>query len=133
MKVLLSTCFCNISSNVLGPSFFNLYDLLFSRFPNIGKIRANVGPKTNYFSYFMNTCTNRIAVFYIFIFHWYVSNQETNKIVPANSFFSTIFWIIYFQLFSCKIRFQNSSNYCHKKMNNSFLEKTRARFCAATC
>ena len=129
MKELLSTCFCNISSNVVGPIFFNLYNLPFSRFPNIGKIRANVGPKTNYLSCFMNTCANRIAVFYIFL-HWYVSNQEINKIALAISFFSNIFWIIYLQLFSCKICFQDSSNYCRENMNNSLLEKLRARFCA---
>ena len=121
------SCVCNISSNVLEPSFFNLCNLPFPSFPNIGEIRVNVGPKTNYFSYFMNTCANRIAISYI-CFHWYVSNQEINKIAPAISFFSYIFWIIYFQLFSCKIYFQESSNYCHKIMNNSLLDKMRARF-----
>ena len=33
--------------------------------PNIRKIRVNVGPKTNYFSYFMNSCTDRYVVFNI--------------------------------------------------------------------
>ena len=29
----------------------------------MGKIKVKVGSKTNYFSYFMSSCTNRIAVF----------------------------------------------------------------------
>ena len=63
MTVLLYTYFYNISLNVLRPTFFNIYNLPFLRSPNIGKIRVKVGPKTNYFSYFMSSCTNRIAVF----------------------------------------------------------------------
>ena len=51
------------SLNVPRPTFFNIYNLPFLRSPNIGKIRVKVGPKTNYFSYFMSSCTNRIAVF----------------------------------------------------------------------
>ena len=63
MTVLLYTYFYNISLNILRPTFFNIYNLPFLRSPNIGKIRVKVGPKTNYFSYFMSSCTNRIAVF----------------------------------------------------------------------
>ena len=37
------------------------------------------------------------------------------KMQNTISFVSNIFWIIYFLLFSCKIRFQNSSNYCNEK------------------
>ena len=92
---VIYTYFYNISLNVLRITFFNIYDLPFLRSPNIGKIRVKVGPKTNYFSYILSSCTNRIAVFNIF-FHWYVANQETNKTVPAIFFFSNIFWIIYF-------------------------------------
>ena len=95
IKVLLYTHFYNISLNILRPTFFNITNLPFSHFPNIKKIRVKVGPKTNYFSYFMSSCTDRIAVFNIF-FHWYLANQETNKTVPAIFFFSNIFWIIYF-------------------------------------
>ena len=62
MTVLLYTYFY-IFLNVLRPTFFNIYNLPFLRSPNIGKIRVKVGPKTNYFSYFMSSCTNRIAVF----------------------------------------------------------------------
>ena len=53
-------------SNVLRPTFSNIFNLPFSSSPNIGKIRVKVWPKTNYFSYFMSSCTNRIAVFNIF-------------------------------------------------------------------
>ena len=63
MKVLLYTYFYNISLNVLRPNFFNMYSLPFSLFTNIGKIRVKFGPKTNYFSYFMSSCTDRIVEF----------------------------------------------------------------------
>ena len=63
MTVLLYTYFYNISLNVLRPTFFNIYNLPFLPSPNIGKIRIKVMPKTNYFSYFMSSCTNRIEVF----------------------------------------------------------------------
>ena len=89
MKVLLYTCFYNISLNVLRPNFFNMYNLPFSRFPNIGKIRVKFGPKINYFSYFMSSCTNRIAVFYNFFS--LICIQPRDKTVPAIFFFSSIF------------------------------------------
>ena len=63
MTVLLYSYFYNISLNVLRPTFFNIYNLPFLPSPNIGKIRIKVMPKTNYFSYFMSSCTNRIEVF----------------------------------------------------------------------
>ena len=63
IKVLLYTHFYNIFLNVLRPTFFNIYNLPFSHFPNIRKIRVKVGPKTNYFSYFMSSCTDRIVEF----------------------------------------------------------------------
>ena len=63
MTVLLYTYFNSICLNVLRPNFFNIYNLPFLRSPNIGKIRVKVGPKTNYFSYFMSSCTDRIVVF----------------------------------------------------------------------
>ena len=63
MTVLLYTYFVNISLNVLRPNFFNICNLTFLHCPNIGKIRVKVGPKTNYFSYFMSSCTDRIVVF----------------------------------------------------------------------
>ena len=66
MTVLLYTYSFNISLNVQRPTFFGICNLPFLRSPNIGKIRVKVGPKTNYFSYFMSSCTNRIVVFNIF-------------------------------------------------------------------
>ena len=66
MTVLLYTYFLNIILHALRQTFFNIYNLSFLHSPNIGKIRVKVGPKTNYFSYFMSSCTNRIAVFNIF-------------------------------------------------------------------
>ena len=63
IKVLLYTHFYNISLNVIRPTFFNICNLPFSHFPNIRKIRIKVGPQTNYFSYFMSPCTDRIVVF----------------------------------------------------------------------
>ena len=95
MTVLLYAYFYNISLNVLRPNFFSIYNLPFLCSPNIGKIRAKAGPKTNYFSYILSSCTNRNAVFNNF-FHSYVANQETNKTVSVIFFFPNIFWIIYF-------------------------------------
>ena len=63
MTLLSYTYFDNISLNELRLTSFNIYNLPFLRSPNIGKIRVKVGPKTNYFSYFMSSCTNRIEVF----------------------------------------------------------------------
>ena len=90
IQVLLYTHFSNISLNVLRPNFFNICNLTISHFPNIGKIRVKVGPKTNYFSYFMSSCTDRIVVFNNF-FHLYLANEESNKTVPAIFFASNIF------------------------------------------
>ena len=63
IQELLYTHFYSISLNVLRPNFFNILNLPISHFPNIRKIRVKVGPKTNYFSYFMSSCTDRIVVF----------------------------------------------------------------------
>ena len=63
IKVLLYTPFYNVSLNVLRPTFFDICNLPFSHFPNIRKIRVKVRPKTNYFTYFMSSCTDRIVVF----------------------------------------------------------------------
>ena len=91
MTVLFYTNFYKIPLNVLRPTFFNIYNLPVLRSPNIGKIRFKVGPKTDYFSYILSSCTNRIAVFNDFFSHWYVANQVTNKTVPAILFFPNIF------------------------------------------
>ena len=68
MTVLLYTYFLNISLNVLRPTFFNACNWPFLCSLNIGKVRVKVGPKANYFSYFMGSCTNRVPLFNIF-FH----------------------------------------------------------------
>ena len=68
IQVLLYTHFYNISLNVLRPNFLNICNLPISHFPNIRKIRVKVEPKTNYFSNFMSSCTDRIVVFNIFFF-----------------------------------------------------------------
>ena len=94
MKVLLYAYIYNVSLNVLRPTIFKIYIYPFHA-PNIGRIRVKIGPKNNYFSYFMSSGTNKIAVFNIF-FHYYAANQETNKTAPAIFLFSNIFWIIYF-------------------------------------
>ena len=52
--------------------------------------------------------------FSIIFFHSFAANQETNKAEPAVSFFSNTIWINCFELFSCKIRLQNSLNYCNE-------------------
>ena len=95
IQALLYTHFYNIFLNVQRLNFLNICNLPISHFPNIRKIRVKVGPKTNYFSYFMSSCTDRIVVFNNF-FHLYLANQEKNKTVPAIFFFSNIFWIMYF-------------------------------------
>ena len=63
MTVVLHRNFYNISLIVLRPTFFIIYNLTFLRSPNIGKIRVKVEPKTDYFSYILSSCTNRIEVF----------------------------------------------------------------------
>ena len=89
MKVLLYTCFYNISLNILRPNFFNMYNLPFSRFQISGKLGSNLGQKLTYFSYLMGSCTNRIAVFCNFFS--LVCSEPRDKTVPAIFFFSSIF------------------------------------------
>ena len=69
MTVLLYTYSYNIFLNVLRPTFFNICNLPFLHSPNIGKIKAKVGPNTNYFSHILISCTNRIVVFNNFFFN----------------------------------------------------------------
>ena len=77
--------FFNIILNVLRPTSFNTCNLPFLHSPNIGKIRINVGPKTNYFPYFMSPCTNRIAVFNNFFS--LIFSQPKSKRKRARDFF----------------------------------------------
>ena len=85
IQVLLYTHFYNISLNVLRPNFLNICNLPISHFPNIRKIRIKVGPKTNYFSYFMSSFTNRITVFSNFFSLIY--SQTRGKQNRARNFF----------------------------------------------
>ena len=91
MTVLLYIYFHNISLNVLRPTFFNIYNLPFLRSPNIGKIRVKVGPKTNYFSYILSSCTNRIAVFNNFF--PLMSSQPRDKQNRARDFFLSKYFL----------------------------------------
>ena len=85
IKVLLYTYFYDIYLNVLRPTFFNICTLPFSHFPNIRKIRVKVGPKTNYFSYFMSSCSDRIVVFNNFLS--FILSQAKEKQNRALDFF----------------------------------------------
>ena len=86
MQVLLYTHFYNISLNVLRPNFLNICNLPISHFPNIRKIRVKVVPKTNYFSYFMSSCTNRIAVFSNFVLLIYSQPRDKQSCLEFFSF-----------------------------------------------
>ena len=61
--------------------------------------------------------------FSIFSYHGYVANKETNKTMPAIFLFLNVFLTISFSLFSWKIHFQNSSNYCYKKWTTHYYKK----------
>ena len=85
MTVLLYKYFFNNSLTLLRPTFFSIYNLLFLRTPNIGKVRVKDGPKTNYFPYFMSSYTNRIAVFNDFFL--FICSQPRDKQNRACDFF----------------------------------------------
>ena len=85
IKVLLYTHFYNIYLNVLRPSFFYTCNLPFSHFPNTKKKRVKVGPKTDFFSFFMSSFTDRIAVFSIFLS--LIFSQRRDKQNRARIFF----------------------------------------------
>ena len=82
--------FYNISLNVLIPTFCNIYNLPFSRCPNIDKISVNVEPKTNYFSCFMNPRSNRI-VFFSFLFALICSQPRAKQNSACNFLLFKIF------------------------------------------
>ena len=90
MTVLLYTYFYNISLNVLRPTFFNICNLPSLRSPNTGKIRVKVGLKTNFFSYIVSSCTNRIAVFNYF-FSLTCSQPRDKQNRACNFLFSKYF------------------------------------------
>ena len=120
LAVLLCTYFYNISLNLLRPTFFNIYSLPFLISPNIGKIKVKVGPKTNYFSYFMSSCTNRIEVFNNFFS--LICNQPRDKQNCARDFFPFRYFLNN-QLLTVFMQNTLSSNYCYKKCYYSLLEK----------
>ena len=127
MTVLLYTYFYNISLNILRPNFFNIYNLSFLRCPNIGKTRVKVGPKTNYFSYILSSCTNRIAVFHNFFS--LICGQPRDKQNRARDFLISKF---FFNNLLLTVFTQNTLSkhveLLQQKMNNSLLGKTRTRF-----
>ena len=61
-----------------------VYNLPFLRSPNISKGRVRVGPKTNYFSSILSSCTNRIVVFNNFFS--LICSQPRDKQNPASDF-----------------------------------------------
>ena len=114
MTVLLYTYFYNISLNALRPTFFNIYNL---HSPNIGKIRVKVGPKTNYFSYFMSSCTNRIEVFNNFFS--LICSQPRGKQNRARDFLVFKYFLNNLLL---TVFIQTSSNYYNKKWMTHYLK-----------
>ena len=112
IQVLLYTHFYNISLNVLRPNFLNICNLSISHFPNIRKISVKAGPKTNYFSYFMSSCTDSIVVsnkFFSLIF-----SQPRNKQNRARDF--VLFKYFFNNLLSTVFMQNTLSNYCNKKL-----------------
>ena len=130
MAVLLYTYFYKISLNVLRPTFFNIYIWPFLRPPNIGKIMVKVGPKTNYF---MSSCINRIELFNNFFS--LICSQPRDKQNRAGDFLLFKYFLNNLLL---TVFMQNTLSklveLLQQKMNDdSLLEKTWARFCAAVC
>ena len=129
MQVLLYTHFYNISLNVLRPNFLNICNLPISHFPNIRKIRVKVGPKTNYFSYFMSSCTDRIVVFNNFFS--LIFSQPRNKQNHARDFLLFKYFLYNLLLIVfMQSRPSRLVELLQQKMNNTLIEKTRKRFCA---
>ena len=129
MKVLLYTYFY-ISLNVLRPNFFNMYNLPFSLFTNIGKIRVKFGLKTNYFSTFMSSCTNRIAVFYYFFSLTCSQSRDKQNcdryFLLFKYFLNNLLLTVFMQKTLSKL-----VELLQWKLNNLLSEKTQARLCTA--
>ena len=127
IKVLLYAHFYNNSLNALRPTFFNIYHLPFSHFPNIKEIRVKVGPRTNYFSYFMSSCTDIIVVFNIFF--WLIFSQPREKQNRACNF-------LLFKYFLNNLRltvFMQNSNYFPQlpdTLLQTLLSKKRVQNCS---
>ena len=128
IKVLLYTHFYNISLNVLRSTFFNICNLPFAHFPNIRKISVKVGPKTDYFIYFLSSFTDRIVEFNNFFS--LIFSQPRDKQNRARDF---LFFKYFLNNLLLTVFMQNTLSklveLLQQKMNNSLLEKTQARFC----
>ena len=62
--------------------------------------------------------------------HWNACYPDPNKIVDAFLFFSNIFWIICFWLFSFKMWLQNLSKYCHKNWITHYYKIASTHSCS---
>ena len=131
MTVLSCTYFYNIL-NVLRSTLFNINHLPFLRSPNIGKVRVKIGPKTNYYSYILNSCINRVAVFNNFF--WLIYSQPREKQNHACDFLLSKYFSNNLPL---TVFVQNTLSkfveVLQNKFNNSSLRKTQAWFWAAIC
>ena len=119
---MLSYTHFYISLNVLGSTFLNICNLSFSYFPNIRKIRVNIGPKTNYFSHFMTPCTDRIVLFNNFLS--LIFSQPKDKQNRAHDFLlfkyflNNLLLTVFMQITLSKL-----VELLQEKMNNSSIEK----------
>ena len=85
MTVLLYTYFY-ISSNILRPTFFNIYIIYLSYALQISvKFGSKLGQKLTTFSNFMSSCTNRLEVFNNFFS--LICSQPRDKQKRARDFF----------------------------------------------
>ena len=60
-------------------------------YPNVSKIRVTVGPKTNYFSYILISCSNRIPVFNNFFS--LICSQSRDKENRVRDFFLSKYFL----------------------------------------
>ena len=129
IQVLLYTHFYNISLNVLRPNFLNICNLPISHFPNIRKIMVNFGPKMNYFSYFMSSCTDRIVVFNNFFSLIFsqrrVKRNHAGDFLRFKYFLNNLLLTVFMQNTLSKL-----VELLQYKMNNTLLEKMWAQFSA---
>ena len=113
--MLLYTYFYNISLNALKTNIYQYVIYLFRTFQLSEELGPKLGQRLTTFHTLWARAPTELQRSIIF-FHWHAANQETNKTMPAIFFFSNISRIIYFLLFSCKMRFRSSSTYCNKKL-----------------
>ena len=86
---------------------------LFRALQILGKWGSKLGKKRTSFSTLRAPAPTDLS-FSIVISHWNAYYPDLNKIIEAFLFFSNIFWIICFWLFSFKMWLQNLSKNCHK-------------------